>query len=92
MKKNALGLLLAAALFFTGMAVAQRPTQNIDASHYPNLATAQKLASEAYDKIALAQGSNHYDMGGHAQKAKNLLVQVNNELKLAAEWANKNHK
>ncbi len=30
---------------------------------------------------------------GHAQKAKELLDQVNQQqLKLAAEWANKNHK
>ncbi len=92
MKKNALRLLLAAALFFAGIAVAQRPVQNIEASRHPNLATAQKLTAEAYDKISLAQQANHNDMGGHAQKAKNLLVQVNNELKLAAEWANKNHK
>jgi len=31
-------------------------------------------------------------MEGHAQKAKELLDQVNQQLKLAAEWANKNHK
>jgi hypothetical protein len=31
-------------------------------------------------------------MQGHAAKAKDLLDQVNQELKLAAESANKNHK
>jgi hypothetical protein len=31
-------------------------------------------------------------MQGHAAKAKELLDQVNRELKLAAEAANKNHK
>jgi hypothetical protein len=31
-------------------------------------------------------------MDGHAAKAKELLDQVNNELKLAAETANKNRK
>jgi hypothetical protein len=31
-------------------------------------------------------------MDGHAAKAKDLLDQVNKELKLAAEAANKNHK
>jgi len=31
-------------------------------------------------------------MNGHAQKAKDLLDQVNTELKLAAEAANKNKK
>ena len=37
-----------------------------------------------------AQQANEWDMQGHAQKAKNLLDQVNSELKLAAEAANKN--
>ncbi|HLI63984.1 MAG TPA: hypothetical protein VKV05_11325 [Terriglobales bacterium] len=92
MKKYSLGLLLAAALFFAGMAVAQRPVQNINASRNPNLAAAQKLVADAFDKITAAQQANRYDMEGHAQKAKNLLLQANQELKLAADWAEKNHK
>jgi len=36
-----------------------------------------------------AQRANEWDMGGHAQKAKDLLEQVNNELKQAAEAANR---
>ncbi|HTZ33647.1 MAG TPA: hypothetical protein VMH31_14400, partial [Methylomirabilota bacterium] len=59
---------------------------------HPNLAAAQRLSTEAYEKIKAAQEANEWDMQGHAQKAKDLLEQVNNELKLAAEKANKNHK
>lgn len=37
-----------------------------------------------------AQKANECDMKGHAEKAKQLLEQVNNELKAAAEAANEN--
>ena len=35
--------------------------------------------------------ANEWDLGGHAQKAKDLLEQVNQELKQAAETSNANH-
>ena len=40
---------------------------------------------EELDKLEAAQKANEYDMEGHAQKAKDLLKQVNDEIKLAAE-------
>ena len=55
----------------------------------PNLAEAQRLSRQAWEKINAAQAANEWDLGGHAQKAKELLDQVNNELKMAAEAANK---
>jgi hypothetical protein len=79
-------------LFLAGMAVAQGPKQNVSAGKHPNLAAAQRLSSQAYQKIIAAQEANEWDMQGHAQKAKNLLDQVNNELKAAAQAANKNAK
>ncbi|HYS05736.1 MAG TPA: hypothetical protein VEW47_11150 [Candidatus Dormibacteraeota bacterium] len=57
---------------------------------HPNLAAAQRLAWEAFEKIAAAQRANEWDMNGHAQKAKELLDQVSIELKEAAEAANQN--
>jgi hypothetical protein len=36
-----------------------------------------------------AQQANEWDLQGHAQKAKNLLDEVNNELKLAAKASNR---
>jgi hypothetical protein len=39
-----------------------------------------------------AQKANEWDMRGHAQKAKELLEQVNNELKQPPESANKDAK
>ena len=92
MTKNVFKLLLGAALFLGGMAIAQKPAQNINPNRHPNLAAAQRLSEQAYQKIMAAQQANEWDMEGHAQKAKDLLDQVNQQLKLAAEWANKNHK
>ena len=57
-----------------------------------NLAAAQELSQKAWEKISAAQQANEFDMGGHAAKAKELLDQVNRELKMAAEAANKNGK
>jgi hypothetical protein len=80
------------ALLFAGIAVAQAPVQNINPHHHPNLAAAQRLSDQAYNKIIAAQQANEWDMQGHAAKAKELLEQVNQQLKLAAEAANKNAK
>ena len=73
-----------------GLALARRPKENVAAGRDANLAAAQRLSQQAWQKIVAAQEANEFDMGGHAQKAKNLLDEVNRELKLAAEAANRN--
>lgn len=92
MKKYLVAVLLGAALFCSGFAIAQKPAENVNPHRHPNLSAAQRLSEQAYQKIIAAQQANEWDMEGHAQKAKDLLDQVNQQLKLAAEWANKNHK
>ena len=67
------------------------PADNISHKKHPNLAAAQHLSTEAFNKIVAAQQANEFDLNGHAQKAKELLEQVNRELKAAAETANSNH-
>jgi len=57
---------------------------------HPNLLAAQKLATQAFEKLEAAQKANEYDLGGHAQKAKDLLKQANDEIKAAAEVAEEN--
>ncbi len=81
-------------LLLGGMAVAQNkePVKNVSGKLHPNLKRAQTQASNAYNSVVAAQQANEFDLGGHAQKAKALLEQVNSELKLAAETANKNGK
>ncbi|MBA3397460.1 MAG: hypothetical protein H0T89_32840 [Deltaproteobacteria bacterium] len=53
----------------------------------PNLAAAQKLAAQALVKLDAAQQASEYDRDGHAQKARDLLKQANDELRLAAAAA-----
>jgi hypothetical protein len=86
-------LLSTAALALTmSVALAGPPADNVSGQKHPNLAAAQRLSTQAYEKISAAQQANEWDMNGHAQKAKDLLDQVNRELKEAAEAANHNHK
>lgn len=90
--KGLMATVLLSAVIGGGMAVAQKPVENVSGQKHPNLAAAQRLSEQAYNKISTAQEANEWDMQGHAAKAKELLEQVNKELKLAAEAANKNHK
>ena len=70
------------------LATAQQPKQTVSSKAHPNLAAAQQLCQQAYDKCVEAQGANEFDMAGHAQQAKNLLEKANSQLKLAANAAN----
>ena len=82
-------------LFVMGIALlcattltAQRPAENVSPKRHPNIAAAQRFVEQAFNRITAAQEANEFDLGGHAAKAKELLDQVNRELKLAAEAAN----
>jgi hypothetical protein len=68
---------------------AQRPRRNVSAAGHPNIAAAQRLVAQAFDKITAAQRANEFDLGGHGAKAKDLLEEANRELKLAAEASNR---
>ena len=83
---------MALALISGGVALAQKPVNNVSGRRHPNLAAAQRLSQQAFEKITAAQQANEWDMEGHAAKAKDLLDQANQQLKQAAEAANKNHK
>jgi hypothetical protein len=72
-----------------GLALAKEPAKNVSIAKHPNLAAAQKLVAQAFEKLETAQKANEYDMDGHAQKARELLQTANDEIKLAAEAANK---
>ncbi len=83
-------IVLGAFLLAGNMACADRPQLNVSPERHPNIAAAQQLIQDAWEKISLAQKDNRYDMQGHAKKAKELLEQANVELKMAAEAANRN--
>jgi len=78
------------ALFATSALA--KPVDNVSHHRHPNLAAAQRLSTQAFEKVVAAQKANEFDLGGHAQKAKDLLDEVNRELKAAAETANENHR
>ena len=80
-------IVLALALL-PAAARAQEPVENISANRHGNLAAAQDLVRQAFDKISTAQEANEFDLGGHAGKAKEYLRQANSELKQAAETIN----
>ncbi len=65
----------------------QAPVVNIGTRH-GNLRSAQQSIVQAYQSLEAAQTANEDQLGGHAQKAKNLLMQADSELRLAANAAN----
>lgn len=87
MKKSLLAfcgfLLLAAVAVY-----AQTPAQNVSPAKHPNLAKAQSDLTLAYQKIVDAQKANEYDLGGHADKAKQLIQEASDHWKQAAVAAN----
>jgi hypothetical protein len=89
MKTNLLrGAALAAVLVLAGVAVAQRPVDNIDPHKHPHLAAAQHHIGAAWQEAETARTDNHYDLGGHGEKAVEHLVAADRELKEAAEYSN----
>lgn len=57
---------------------------DIDIHKNRNFWKAQRNVAIAYESIQEAQKSDPRDPGGHAQEARDLLIQANKELKLAA--------
>ena len=80
--KFVLGSVLYLASFAGGVLVAQGP-------RHPNLRAAQDLINQALDRITAAQRANEWDMGGHAARAKELLGQAKEQIRLASEAANR---
>lgn len=91
--KLVLGSILAVGVLAGGILIAQGPPErNVSGGRHPNIAAAQRLTDQAYNKISAAQNANEWDMDGHAAKAKDLLDQANRELKAAAMAANRNRR
>ena len=91
-KTRVFTVVLCSLLLIGDVAVAQRPVGTVSGARHPNLAAAQRLSQRAWQRIVDAQRANEWDMEGHAQRAKDLLDQANNELKQAARMANRNRK
>jgi hypothetical protein len=84
MKKLLLVAVAGIALAVAGAAVAT-PKTTVSPVRHPNLAEAQRLCGQAWDKVRDAQAANKFGMGGHAERAKQLLEEASQEIKLAAD-------
>ena len=92
MKKSFFRAILSVfGLALMGVAFAQAPVTNVDPQHHPALAEAQHHVLQAYERIVAAQKENKDELGGHAEKAIELLNQANHELKEAADYADHRH-
>ena len=78
-----LGMVLSASM----LSLAQAPAVDIGNRH-GNLRAAQQYILSAWQRIGQAQRDNDGQLAGHAQRAKNLLVEANEELRLAANVSN----
>lgn len=87
--KLAAPVILVLAGAAAGAAYADRPARNVSSFRHPNLSAAQNLTAQAYNRLEAAQRANEFDMGGHAARAKHLLNQAADEMKLAAMAANR---
>jgi hypothetical protein len=87
-KKTRIFLALLSGMLFCVATLAQKPVVDIDQSRHPNLYDAQRHVVAASEAVVRAQNDNKDDLGGHAEKARQLLVQANQELKAAAAAAN----
>jgi hypothetical protein len=77
---------LLAGLAVSGVTIAQ----HVDPVRHPNLAAADAFIDQAIGALDAAQHANEYDMNGHAGRAKELLRQAKEEIKMAARAANRN--
>ena len=80
---------LALVLAVAGASQAQQPTVNIGERH-GNLRAAQEHIVQAYQLIGVAQQDNDSRLGGHAGRARELLIQADQELRQAANVATNN--
>ena len=90
-KEMFVGTALGLVLGCSGVLIAQQPVVDIGNRH-GNLRAAQQYIQAAWQRIDSAQVDNNYNLGGHAGRAKDLLVQADEELRLAANVANQHER
>jgi hypothetical protein len=86
---NVRNVILSGALVLGLVAGSVTVAHAVDPYRHPNLAAAQSFIDQAIGSVDAAQHANEFDMGGHAARAKELLRQAREEVKLAAKAANR---
>jgi hypothetical protein len=88
--KSSLVKILAVSIIAIGIVSTGIAVNAVDVGpRHGNLRAAQKLIERAINKVNAAQVANEYDMEGHAARAKELLDQAYDEIKMAALAANR---
>lgn len=87
MKALVVGSVIFSSLIFGCVSQADQPRVDIGDRH-GNLRDAQEHIVQAWSLVGDAQRANDSRLGGHAQRAKELLSEANEELRLAADTAN----
>ena len=87
MKKILVGVAICASFALGAVLFAQQPPVNVGERH-GNMRAAQQLIQQAWQKVDEAQRDNNYNLGGHAGRAKELLSQASEEIRLSADAAN----
>ncbi|HXO99713.1 MAG TPA: hypothetical protein VN813_04380 [Luteibacter sp.] len=82
------GTVLGATLAVGCVSVAQEAPRVDIGDRHGNLRAAQEHIVQAWRMVDEAQIANDSRLGGHAGRAKELLSQANEELRLAADVAN----
>jgi hypothetical protein len=80
------GSMMGGVLFAGGMAVGQ-----ISPERHPNLSAAHDFIGQAIQKIDAAQAASKERLGGHGERAKELLRQADHELMQAALYTDHRH-
>ena len=81
---------LCAVFALSAVLFAQAPRVTVGERH-GNMRAAQEYIQQAWRKVDEAQKDNSHNLGGHAGRAKELLAQASEEIKLSAEAANAHH-
>jgi hypothetical protein len=86
-KASIVAAVFASLLMYGCASYADQPYVDIGNRH-GNLRNAQENIAAAWQSISSAQEANDSRLGGHAARAKELLSEANEQLRLAANVAN----
>jgi hypothetical protein len=88
--KNKKVIVVGLALLSAFAALADRPEPRVSVDRQRNSVfwEAQRSLIDSYRSVSKAQDYNHGELGDHAARAKDLISEANDEIRMAAEYAN----
>ena len=74
MSKSRVSISVLSFFLLLGGITAGQPKENISKQRHPNLAAAQRLSQQAWDKIVDAQKANEWDLAGQRRRPRTCLI------------------